>query len=70
MALLPTGQQADAHTTEAVEATWWHPEAALEQWERGELQLMAPTIWNLRELAAQPDSAAVLAAAERRDVHP
>jgi len=70
VALLPTGQQADAHTTEAVEATWWHPEAALEQWERGELQLMAPTIWNLRELAAQPDSAAVLAAAERRDVHP
>ena len=70
VALLPGGQQADAHTTEAVEATWWHPEAALEQWERGELQLMAPTIWNLRELAAQPDSAAVLAAAERRDVHP
>lgn len=70
VAVLPSGQQADAHTTEAVEATWWHPAVALAHGERGELQLMAPTVWNLRELAAQPDSAAVLAAAERREVHP
>jgi 8-oxo-dGTP pyrophosphatase MutT (NUDIX family) len=70
VALLPAGQQADAHTTEAVEATWWHPAQALEQREHGEIQLMAPTIRTLREIAAHPDSAAVLAAAEHREVRP
>jgi 8-oxo-dGTP pyrophosphatase MutT (NUDIX family) len=70
VALLPRGQQADAHTTEAVEATWWYPAEALEQRERGEIQLMAPTIHTLRELAEHPDSAAVLAAAEHREIRP
>ena len=51
VALLPDGQQADAHTTEAVEATWWYPDEALEQRERGEIRLMAPTLRTLREIA-------------------
>ena len=70
VALLPGGQQADAHTTEAIEATWWYPAQALEQRERGEIQLMAPTIHTLRELVEHPDSAAVLAAAEHREIRP
>ncbi len=70
VALVPAGQEADAHTTEAVEATWWHPEQALEERERGQIQLMAPTIRTLREIAGYPDSAAVLAAADTRVVTP
>ena len=70
VAVLPAGQEADAHTTEAVEATWWYPEEALEQRERGEIGLMAPTIRTLREIAEHPDSAAVLAAAEHREIRP
>jgi 8-oxo-dGTP pyrophosphatase MutT (NUDIX family) len=70
VALLPAGQQADAHTTEAVEATWWYPAEALERWEGGEIQLMAPTIRTLREIAEHPDSTGVLAAAEHREIRP
>jgi 8-oxo-dGTP pyrophosphatase MutT (NUDIX family) len=70
VALVPPGQEADAHTTEAVEATWWHPDEALERWQLGDLQLMAPTFRTLQEIAAHPDSAAVLAAADEREVHP
>jgi 8-oxo-dGTP pyrophosphatase MutT (NUDIX family) len=70
VARVPNGQQADAHTTEAVEATWWHPSVALEHWQRGDMQLMAPTFRTLQEIAEYPDSAAVLAAAAERVVRP
>ncbi|HYH31196.1 MAG TPA: NUDIX hydrolase [Pseudonocardia sp.] len=70
VALVPEGQAADAHTTEAVEATWWYPAEALEHWERGEMQLMAPTSRTLQEIAELPDSAAVLAAAQEREIRP
>lgn len=68
VAVLPPGQQADAHTTEAVEATWWHPGEALAHWARGDIQLMTPTLRNLQELAEHPDSAAVLGTADRRKI--
>lgn len=70
VALVPEGQEADAHTTEAVEAAWWYPAGALEAWQRGEMELMAPTIRTLQEIAGHPDSGAVLAAADGRDVRP
>ncbi|MFC4943346.1 NUDIX hydrolase [Pseudonocardia sp. GCM10023141] len=70
VALVPPGQEADAHTSEAVEATWWHPDDALASWEAGEMKLMPPTFHSLREIAELPDSAAVLAAAEERVVRP
>jgi len=70
VALVPAGQEADAHTTEAVEATWWHPAEALEAWERGEVALMPPTSRTLQEIAEHPDSAAVLAAADEREIRP
>lgn len=70
VALVPEGQEADAHTSEAVEAAWWHPSAALEQWERGGMALMAPTFRTLQQIAEHPDSAAVLAAADQRVVRP
>jgi len=68
VALVPDGQAADAHTSEAVEATWWYPDEALACADRGEIRLMTPTEHTLREIAALPDSAAVLAAADDRTV--
>ncbi len=70
VALVPEGQEADAHTTEAVEAAWWHPSEALEHWQRGDMQLMAPTFRTLQEIAVHPTSAAVLVAADERVVRP
>ena len=70
VAQVPDGQVADAHTTEAVEARWWHPAEALESWEAGEIQLMLPTQTTLREIDHHPDCAAVLVAADHREIRP
>jgi 8-oxo-dGTP pyrophosphatase MutT (NUDIX family) len=70
VAAVPAGQEADAHTTEALEAAWWYPEDALARWKAGEMELMAPTFRTLQEIAAFPDAAAVLAAAALREAHP
>jgi len=70
VAAVPEGQEADARTTEAVEATWWTPAEALAGAERDELALMYPTITVLEELAGYPDTAAVLAAADERTIEP
>jgi 8-oxo-dGTP pyrophosphatase MutT (NUDIX family) len=70
VALVPDGQEADAHTTEAVEALWWHPDEALERWQEDEMQLMPPTARTLQEIAGLGESAAVLAAAPEREIRP
>jgi 8-oxo-dGTP pyrophosphatase MutT (NUDIX family) len=70
VARVPEGQEADAHTTEAVEAGWWHPAAALDAWQRGDMQLLAPTFTTLREIGEHPDAASLLAAAAQRVVKP
>ncbi|MGQ0576749.1 MAG: NUDIX hydrolase [Pseudonocardia sp.] len=70
VARVPAGQVADDRTTEAVEAAWWHPAEALERGRLGELELMAPTLRTLQEIAEHPDTAAVLAAAAHRTVRP
>jgi 8-oxo-dGTP pyrophosphatase MutT (NUDIX family) len=70
VAAVPEGQEADAHTTEAVEAAWWAPAEALARAERGDLALMIPTVTMLEELAEHPDTAAVFAAADRRTIEP
>jgi 8-oxo-dGTP pyrophosphatase MutT (NUDIX family) len=62
VALVPDGQEADAHTTEAVEA--------LERWQEDEMQLMPPTARTLQEIAGLGESAAVLAAAPERTIRP
>ena len=68
VARLPDGQEADARTTEAVEATWWSPAGALEGDRRGELRLLPPTRHTLEEIAGYPSTAAVLDAARSRPV--
>ena len=70
VAQVPDGQEADAHTTEAVEALWWHPDEALERWHEEKMQLMPPTVRTLQEIAEYEESAAVLAAAPERVIHP
>jgi 8-oxo-dGTP pyrophosphatase MutT (NUDIX family) len=64
VAAVPDGQEADARTTEAVEAAWWYPSDALD----GALRLMPPTQHTLAEIAEYPDAAAVLDAAQSRVV--
>jgi hypothetical protein len=70
VARLPDAQDADAHTTEAIEARWWHPAEALERWAAGELRLMLPTQTTLHEIDQHHDCTAVLAAADRREITP
>jgi 8-oxo-dGTP pyrophosphatase MutT (NUDIX family) len=70
VARVPDGQEADAHTTEAVEASWWHPADALEHWQQGDMQLLAPTFTALREIDEHPDTTSLLEAAARRVVRP
>lgn len=68
VARVPVGQEADARTTEAVEATWWRPGDALDADARGDLRLLPPTRHTLEEVAAYADAAAVLDAARTRAV--
>jgi 8-oxo-dGTP pyrophosphatase MutT (NUDIX family) len=70
VARVPDGQEADAHTTEAVRALWWHPAEALERWQEGEMLLMPPTVRTLQEIAELGETAAVLAAAPDRVIRP
>lgn len=70
VARVPDGQVADDATTEAVEAGWWTPAAALDGYAAGDLQLMAPTSRTLQELSRHHTVADVLDAAARRDIDP
>jgi len=68
VAVVPEGQSADAHTTEAVEATWWHPDEALREWGAGGMQLMAPTYRTLEQIAEHPTAESLFAAASDRTI--
>lgn len=63
---IPDGEQADACTTEAEEAGWWHPADVLERHRAGELELLPPTLHNLRQLAEHDHVESVLTAAQHR----
>lgn len=70
VARVPDGQRADDRTTEAVEARWWSPAAALRAYDDREIELMAPTLRTLQELAEHDSADAVLAAAGGRTITP
>jgi 8-oxo-dGTP pyrophosphatase MutT (NUDIX family) len=55
---------------ECVDLRWITPEAALDEYRRGELSLVFPTIKHLEELAAFGSVAETLEAARGRDVRP
>lgn len=70
VAKVPEGQRADDGTTEAVEARWWSPAHALECYLEREIELMAPTLRTLQEIAEYATADAVLAAARTRTIAP
>lgn len=70
LARVPDGQDADDGTSEAVEARWWSPAAAVAGYRAGELRLMAPTLRTLQELERYDSAAAALDAAAHRDITP
>lgn len=61
VAALPPDQQPRVATDEAHEGRWVRPEQALAALRRGELAMLPPTWWTLRQLATFPDVASVLA---------
>lgn len=76
LAAMPTGQRADAATSEVADAAWQRPGDALEDWKRGERGLLPPTWVTLAELEecasvaeamAAPRSIAKLMPRVRRD---
>ncbi len=67
---MPDGQRADDRTTEAVEARWWSPASALRAFDALEIELMAPTMRTLQELAEHQTADAALAAASGRPITP
>ncbi|ALL82058.1 MULTISPECIES: NUDIX hydrolase [unclassified Pseudonocardia] len=70
VARLPEGQVADDATTEAVEARWWTPAAALAGYGAGDVALMPPTLHTLQDLGRHGSAAAVLDAAVHREIEP
>jgi 8-oxo-dGTP pyrophosphatase MutT (NUDIX family) len=55
---------------EIVDCGWFAPEAALEAFRRGDIELVFPTIKHLEQLAGFPSAAALLAHARGREVVP
>ncbi len=63
VAASPVGQSSHHDDNETVASMWVKPADALAQWERGELQLMPPTVTNLKFLQEHADVQAAMAAA-------
>jgi 8-oxo-dGTP pyrophosphatase MutT (NUDIX family) len=66
----PDGVEATPDGDECVDSTWLRPDDALAAHERGELQLVFPTIKHLEQLAESPSVAATIEAARAREVTP
>ncbi|MDN5919439.1 MAG: NUDIX hydrolase [Pseudonocardia sp.] len=70
VARVPDSQRADDGTSEALEARWWSPSHALACYADREIELMAPTLRTLQEIAEHDTADAVFAAAEHREITP
>jgi 8-oxo-dGTP pyrophosphatase MutT (NUDIX family) len=70
LAALPEGQQTRIDGEEIVDHGWFTPAAALSAHERGEIELVFPTIKHLEQLAAFASADAVLAHAGSHAVGP
>ncbi len=68
VAALPSGAVPEDVTTESSMAEWVPVRAAVAQYERGERQMLPPTVVTLRLIAESPTVAAVLVTASTRDV--
>jgi hypothetical protein len=65
---MPAGQRTRHVGGEADRVLWLRPADALAGAERGEMMLMPPTVASLTDIAEHPTVAAILAAADERDV--
>jgi len=70
VATVPPGQRVRDVSGEADAVLWTSPAAALADYARGDLAMLPPTVATLADLAVMPHAAAVVAAAEGRDVRP
>ena len=70
LAPLPDGQQATIDGDEIVDEGWFTPAGALAAHERGEIELVFPTIKHLEQLGGFADADALLQYARGRDVGP
>jgi 8-oxo-dGTP pyrophosphatase MutT (NUDIX family) len=66
----PAGTEPVVDGEECVAAAWWRPAEALAAYQRGDLQLVFPTIKHLEQLADAASVAAILDAARAREVVP
>ena len=69
-ALAPPGQTAGHDEIETIEHMWVSPADALDQNDGGRIELLFPTVWNLRLLARYPTSADLIASASSFGVVP
>jgi 8-oxo-dGTP pyrophosphatase MutT (NUDIX family) len=67
---LPPGQETRIDGAEIVDVGWFAPAAALAAFERGEIELVFPTIKHLQELAGFPSADAALAYAATQSADP
>ena len=67
---MPKDQIAQPHGTEAVEARWISPSAAIAEADQGKILLMAPTRAALALLLDHAEIATLVAAADARDIVP
>jgi len=70
LAHMPADQIAEPRGTEAVEARWIAPEDAIAEADQGRMLLMAPTRAALEHLLEHSDIAALIAAADAREIVP
>ncbi|MFF7759348.1 MULTISPECIES: NUDIX hydrolase [Streptomyces] len=70
VAALPEGQRTRNASTEADRTVWIRPQDAAEDYDKGELLMMPPTIATLRQIAGYGSAADALAAAPGRDLTP
>jgi hypothetical protein len=66
----PASAEPTVDGEECVSARWLRPAAALEEYARGELSLVFPTIKHLEQLTEAPTVAATIEAARARIVEP
>ena len=67
---MPEDQIAQPHGTEAVEARWLTPSAAIREADQGKILLMAPTRAALEHLLDHTEIATLVAASDARDIVP
>jgi 8-oxo-dGTP pyrophosphatase MutT (NUDIX family) len=70
LAPMPDGQEATIDGDEIVDQGWFTPAGALAAHERGEIELVFPTIKHLEQLAGFPTAEALFEYARGRDVGP